>query len=163
MYKFRIAEDDERKAVKGNYSGNWIYGTTPPNGEKAYALFLGKMISRFGKNDSFSDDWETMYSYWIVAEDENGQKALIEIYHGSGGSSYSIPTSYDNESERELYDTAVKELLEYIESAVPEDYEWESVYADIPANVKYIVKDGVANVESTFGEFDGDFDPEDFM
>ena len=45
-------------------------------------------------------------------------------------------------------------LLELIENTEPADYEWESVYEDIPANVKYIVKDGKATIESEISEFD---------
>ena len=51
-----------------------------------------------------------------------------------------------------------KALIEYIESAEPVDYVWESVYYDIPANVTYTVKDGKASVKSEFPE-----DMEDFM
>ena len=52
------------------------------------------------------------------------------------------------------YKQATKELVEYIEKAEPADYVWESVYYDIPANVKYMVKDGRAYVETAISECD---------
>ncbi len=152
MYKFRVSTKEENNNA---CFGDWVYGTGV-SGEEQYALFFGKVRRRFGDNDSFSDDWETMYRYEITAEDENGNKLYFEVYHGAGGSSIGTPFSDELPPE---YQQAKKELIEYIESAEPVDYVHESVYYDIPVNVKYIVKDGKATVESTFPE---DME-EDFM
>ena len=152
MYKFRKASDED-KEISDNLtcSGTWIYGAVA--GEEKYALFLGKMIALFGDSGNMSDDWENMYSYDIIAEDEQGNKLGIEIYHGPGGPSFAIPTDYDD-IDTAPYHQAAKELVEYIEKAEPADYVWESVYYDIPANVKYTVKDGRAYVESKISEED---------
>ncbi len=153
MYKFRNAsKDEENEMRKIQFGGEWIYETGKA-GDKEYALFLGKVMARFGKNDSLSTDWECMYSYPIVAEDENGNKYLIEIYHGSGGPSYSIPMKKDD-LDMAAYEQAKNELIKYIESAEPVDYEWESVYADIPARIKYIIKDGKVTVENDIMDFE---------
>jgi len=125
------------------------------------------VIARFGRNDSLSSDWENMYSYPIIVENGQGEELLVEIYHGPGGPSYSIPTDFKDDEEKEKYEQAAKALVEYIQSAEPADYELETVYEDIPVNVKYSVKNGVAKVESEFPEdFEDygmdDFDPDDF-
>ncbi len=154
MFTFRNATKEEAEEIfKLSYGGNWIYDTGTA-GEKEYALFLGKVMARFGKNGSLSTDWECMYSYPIAAEDENGNKYIVEIYHGSGGPSYSIPTDFENDDIKSKYEQAAKELVEYIESAEPVDYEWESIYADIPARIKYIIKDGKVTVEDEIMDFE---------
>jgi len=160
MYKFRIATESEADEAyrKYSYGGEHIYGAGV-GGEEVYALFLGKVITLFGKPDNLSDDWECMYSIDVTAEDENGNKLVLEVYHGPGGPSISTPIKLEG-AEAELYEKTAKELVKYIESAEPADYEWESVYYDIPVNVKYTVKDGKAGVDSEFGE---DFDPEELM
>ena len=168
VYKFRNASaEEEKKMWERQYAGEWIYGVGGANGENEFALFLGKVIARFGRNDSLSSDWENMYSYPIIAENEKGEELLIEIYHGAGGPSYSLPTDFKEDEEKEKYEQAAKALVEYIQSAEPADYELETVYEDIPVNVKYSVKNGAAKVESEFPEdFEDygmeDFDPDDF-
>lgn len=153
MFTFRNAtKDEENEMRKLQYSGEWIYETGKA-GEKEYALFLGKVMARFGRNDSLSEDWECMYSYPIAAEDENGNKYIIEIYHGSGGPSYSLPVE-NSGVDLALYESAKDELVKYIEDAEPVDYEWESIYADIPARIKYIIKDGKVTVEDEIMDFD---------
>ena len=162
MYKFRLATESEKneKDSYGNVpeGGEWIYGSGV--GEGTYALFLGKVITLFGKPADLNDDWENMYNCDIVAEDEQGKKLFIIIYHGSGGPSYCIPRESVSDDVRQIYLDMAKELVAYIESAQPADYVHESVYYDIPANLTYIVKDGKATVKSVLPE---EFDPEDFM
>ena len=159
MYKFRIADEKEEDELRnGLYGGEWIYRVGVR--EEVYALFLGKVIARFGKNDTLCEDWENMYNYSVVAEDEQGEKLLVIIYHGPGGPSYSIPTDFENDDIKSKYEQAAKELVEYIENAEPADYVHESVYEDVGVNIKYTVKNGTAAVESEMPE---DFDPEDFM
>ena len=98
MYKFRNATaEEEKKMWERQYAGEWIYGVGGADGENEYALFLGKVIARFDRNDSFSSDWENMYSYPIVVENEQGEELLIEIYHGSVGPSYAIPTDFKDD------------------------------------------------------------------
>ncbi|MDE6775803.1 MAG: hypothetical protein K2J37_05865 [Ruminococcus sp.] len=152
MYKFRISTDEE---LKDNFAGGGecVYGLAAT--EEKFALFFGKVRRLFGENDSFSDDWENMYNYDITAEDEQGNKLYFSVYHGSGGSSIGTPFSDELPPD---YQQAKKELIEYIESAEPVDYVHDSVYYDVPVNVRYTVKDGKAYVESEFPE-----DMEDFM
>lgn len=152
MYTFRNSTDEERKNSNVRY-GDGIYGLVAT--DEKFALFFGKVRRLFGENDSFSDDWECMYTYLITAEDENGNKLYFEIYHGSGGSSISTPYSGELPPD---YKQAKSELLELIENTIPADYVWEGCYYDIPVNIKYTVKDGKAYVEREFPE-----NMEDFM
>ncbi len=50
------------------------------NSDKQFALFLGKAITVFGQPDFMDTDYENMYSYLIVAENEE-DKLYLEIYH----------------------------------------------------------------------------------
>jgi len=153
MYKFRLATNKEfEEAKKLQYGGSPIWDIDE-RGDEDFALFLGKAITLFGMPDNLSDDWENMYCYEITAEDEQGNKLLLMVYHGSGGFSIAIPTQYNN-IDLEPYEQAKKELVQIIESQYPTDYEWESIYYDIPENVKYTVKDGIAYIKSEFGDID---------
>lgn len=154
-YTFRNSTDEE---IKENLTGfgEWIYSIVP---EGIFALFFGKVRSRFGVNNSISTDWEWMYSYPVTVEDENGNKFFCRVYHGAGGPSIATPF----EELTPDYESAVNALIEYIESAEPVDYVWEGVYKDIlyeniPVNVTYTVKNGKARVDSEFPE-----DIENFM
>lgn len=150
MYKFRASTESE---IKENpmHSGNWIYENAS---DAIYAIFFGKVRRLFGVNDSISKNWEMMYSYPITAEDENGSKFFLEVYHGSGGSSLATPL----EKLTPEYEDVAKALIEYIENAEPVDYVWQGVYEDIPVNITYTVRDGKVRVDSEFPE-----NMEDFM
>lgn len=128
-------------------AGDWVYGVGEA-GDKEYALFWGKLITLFGEPNDKSRSWEDMYNYFIEADD--GQKKYyVTVYHGSGGSSIAMPTNTDDRAD---YEQLKKELISLIERTAPTDYEWESVYEDVPADVKYIVKNGKASVESRIDE-----------
>ncbi len=149
MYKFRRATEAERREWRGGTHNIRGYGAS----EEDFALFLGKAMTVFGQPDEISNDWESMYSYLIIAEDEQGNEILLEVYHGPSGSAIGGKDGDD-------YKQASEELIQLILLAEPTDYEHESVYYDIPANVRYTVKGGKAYTESSFPE---DMDPEDFM
>ncbi|MBD5159519.1 MAG: hypothetical protein HDT23_04675 [Ruminococcus sp.] len=149
-YTFRVSTDEE---IKENpvHCGRWIYENAS---DEKYALFFGKVRSRFGVNDSISPDWEMMYSYPVTVGDDSGNKFFFDVYHGAGGSS--IATPLDKLTPE--YESAEKALIDYIESAEPSDYVWQGVYEDIPVNITYTVRDGKAFIESEFPE-----NMEDFM
>lgn len=114
--------------------------------DEKFTLFFGKLITLFGEPCYTTADYEDMYSYWITAE--NGQdKIYFEVYHGASGASVGgMPINSDREQGK-LYQKIAGELIEFIESAEPSDYEWEGIYEDIPVKVKYAVKNGVAFTE----------------
>ncbi len=146
MYKFRRATEEERNEwCSGSYK---IWGMDNSIGEEDYALFLGKVMTVFGQPDWMDTDWENMYSYLIVTEDEQGNKIYLEIYHGPSGSAI---------GGQDINKQVAEELAQIILSAKPTDYEWKSVYEDIPVNVKYTVKDGKAYIESEYPKNMEDF------
>lgn len=155
MYKFRRATEEERKKLHGGTHkiwGLWGYGIS----ENEDVLFLGRAMTVFGQPDWIDEDWENMYSYFIVAEDEQDNKIYLEVYHGPSG-----PAIGGKDGEN--YRQASEELGQLILSAEPADYVWEGCYYDIPDNIKYTVKDGKAYVEHDFPE-DMDFENiDDFM
>lgn len=126
-------------------AGDWVYDVGEA-GDKEFALFWGKLITLFGEPNDKSGSWEEMYNYFIEADDGK-KKYYVTVYHGSGGSSIAMPTNTDDRADYELLK---KELIGLIEHTAPTDYEWESVYEDVPANIKYTVKDGKAYVKSEF-------------
>lgn len=141
MYKFRRATENERQQWSGGTHNIYRYG----NSDEQFALFLGKAITVFGQPDFMDTDYENMYSYLIVAENEE-DKLYLEIYHGPSGSAI-------GGKDGENYKTASEELAKLILSAEPSDYEWSGVYEDIPVNIKYTIKNGKVNVESEFADF----------
>lgn len=144
MYKFRRATEKERERHSGSHK---IWGiTNDTTVEEDYVLFLGKAMTVFGQPDWIDEDWENMYSYLIVAEEEQGNGIYLEVYNGPSGSAIG---GYDGEN----YKQAAEELAQLILSAEPSDYEWEGCYYDIPMNIKYTVKDGKAYTESEFADF----------
>lgn len=150
MYKFRRATEKERD--EGHSGSHKIWGiTNDTTVEEDYALFWGRAITVFGQPDWTDEDWENMYSYLIVAEEEQGNGIYLEVYHGSSGSAIG---GYKGEN----YKQAAEELAQLILSAEPSDYEWKGCYYDIPVNMKYTVRDGKAYVEYEYPE-----DMEDFM
>ncbi|MDE5861326.1 MAG: hypothetical protein K2H28_03950, partial [Ruminococcus sp.] len=68
----------------------------------------------------------------------------LEVYHGPSGASVGgKPMGTDREQEK-IYMKVAEELIVFIESAEPSDYEWQGFYEDYDINVKYTVKNGIA-------------------
>lgn len=153
-YKFRKATNEEISELERSGFCKFcsVYGSEAT--DEKFTLFFGKLITLFGEPYYTTDDYEEMYSYWIIAE--NGQdKIYFEVYHGASGAA--VGSKYiDKDSEQgKLYAKVANELIEFIESAKPSDYEWEGIYEDIPVKVKYAVKNGVA-----FNDYDWEVDYE---
>lgn len=153
-YTFRKIDNEEfcEKTSEATYGGEWLYQPGEA-GDKEYALFYGKIQALLGEPNSRSDDWENMYNYNIEAAAPDGKTLYFMVYHGASGPSVSLPIGLEG-SEEAAYRSASSEFTRLIESAAPVDYVWEGVYEDIPVNIKYIVKNGEACVESQMGDFD---------
>ena len=160
MYKFeKVSNEEYLNATEGiMYGGDWVYETGKA-GDEEYALFYGRCQTLFGEPNCKSKDWESMYDYHIKATADDGSVLYLVIYHGPGCSSTAIPVE-NHGIDTAPYEAARAELLKLINSAEPADYVWESIYADIPVNITYTVKNGRAYVESSF---DGDDFDEDMM
>lgn len=146
MYTFRKATEEEMSCLEKNGCSKLcsVYGLDCT--DEKFALFFGKLITLFGEPYSTTDDYEDMYSYWVAAEDGQN-KFYLEVYHGASGAAVGgKPFGISREQEK-IYTQAAGELIAFIESAEPSDYEWEGIYEDIPVNVKYAIKNGKAFIE----------------
>ncbi|MBO5104749.1 MAG: hypothetical protein J6B74_06800 [Ruminococcus sp.] len=153
MYKFRRATEDELSALE-NIGFSKLCSIYDLKGtDEKYALFYGKLRTVFGEPDYTSDDYESMYSYNVMAIGENGESFYLEVYHGPSGAAVGGKPFDISKEQEEIYMSAANELIAFIESAEPSDYVWEGIYEDIPVNVKYAVKDGKAYTESESADF----------
>lgn len=153
MYKFRRATEDELSALE-NIGFSKLCSVYDLKGtDEKYALFYGKLRTVFGEPDYTSDDYESMYSYNVMAIGENGESFYLEVYHGPSGAAVGGKPFDISKEQEEIYMSAANELIAFIESAEPSDYVWEGIYEDIPVNVKYAVKDGKAYTESESADF----------
>lgn len=153
MYKFRRATEDELSALE-NIGFSKLCSVYDLKGtDEKYALFYGKLRTVFGEPDYTSDDYESMYSYNVMAVGENGESFYLEVYHGPSGAAVGGKPFDISKEQEEIYMSAANELIAFIESAEPSDYVWEGIYEDIPVNVKYAVKDGKAYTESESADF----------
>ncbi len=139
MYKFRKPTEEEISAMENMWYDKCCRVYEQDSYIEKSALFYGKLRTVFGEPVITSH--ETMYSYDIVAIDENGNKFYFEIYDDLCYAS--IGTPYDLSSDCKQ---AISELIEFIESAEPSDYIWEC-YNDTPITI-ISVKDGKAHIES---------------
>lgn len=158
LYTFRKATDEEL-AERNNQGFSRLCSVYDLKcTDEKFALFYGKLRTVFGEPDYTSDDYEAMYSYNVMAVGENGESFYLEVYHGPSGAAIGgKPLNISREQEK-VYMKAAGELIELIESAEPSDYVWEGVYEDIPANVRYTVRDGKAYTESEILEDYEDFE-----
>lgn len=153
MYKFRKSTEEELSSLE-NMGFSKLCSVYDLKGtDEKYALFYGKLRTVFGEPDYTSDDYESMYSYNVMAVGENGESFYLEVYHGSSGASVGGKPFDISKEQEKVYMNAAGELIAFIESANPSDYVWEGIYADIPVNIKYAVKDGKAYTESEFADF----------
>ena len=138
-----------RKAPEGTELGGSFHLLGPAINE---ILYLGKVITLFGMPE-LDSDYECMFTVAVAAEDEAGNKLILDVYHGPSG-----PAIGGFDTERSL--EAAKELAELINAAEPSDYDWAGVYEDVPVEIKMGIRNGKPYHKESFPE---DMDPEDFM
>lgn len=162
MYTFRKPTEDELSDLenKGFSQLCNVYDILKMDEklvDEKFALFYGKLRTVFGEPDYTSDDYESMYSYNVMAVGENGESFYLEVYHGPSGASVGGKPFDISKEQEKVYMNATNELITLVESAEPSDYVWEGIYEDIPVNITYTVRDGTAYVESEFPEDMKDF------
>lgn len=153
MYTFRKPTEKELSALENKGFSKLCSVYDLKGTDEKYVLFYGKLRTVFGEPDYTSDDYESMYSYNVMAVGENGESFYLEVYHGPSGASVGGKPFDISKEQEKVYMNAASELIALIESAEPSDYVWEGIYADIPVNIKYAVKDGKAYTESEFADF----------
>lgn len=141
IYKFKKSDTD---LINGG--GVTIASIThTPDTQKYQATFLGRCVALFGEPYDVSDNYEALYNYFIIAEDENGNTANLEIYFGSGGPSIGY-------GESEFEEKAAIALARKLLMTEPVDCEISSTYDDASVRVIMGVKNGEPFYESFFLE-----------
>lgn len=100
-----------------------------------HSLFIGQVITLFGKPDYSTEDNEDLISYAVAAEDRNGNVIFLEVYYGPSGPAI-------GGLEGDDYVLAADELNYIITEAKPTDFEIASTYEDADISLKMGVKDG---------------------
>ena len=109
-----------------------------------HSLFYGQVLTLFGEPDYVTKNNEDMFSQAVCGRTEEGREVYLEIYYGPSGPAIG--------GESEWCDKiAAYQLSELIMSAKPSDFEWSSVYYDIPAKVKMGVKNGEPYYKTLYG------------
>jgi hypothetical protein len=103
-----------------------------------HSLFIGQLITLFGESDNNNID--SLVSYVVAAEKEDGSIIYLEVYYGDSGPAV-------GGLHEEEYILAAKELEQLIMSAKASDFEIKSVYEDLGITFKMGVKDGIAYYE----------------
>lgn len=155
----RTSEFRFTKSEEEFLSGNGICIESMLNLENTQmyqAAFLGRCMTLFGEPNITSDDHEALYSYYIIAEDENGKKANLEIYFGSGGPSIGVG---DSEWEKQ----AAIELAKAVLAAEPKDYKIQSSYDDTGVKIIMGVENGEPFYKTLFPGMTEDMSPEEMM
>lgn len=153
MYKF------ERKKLSSGktMAGNNVAEILELDDDQAFqAVFLGKVKTLFGEPDYSTADMEDLYSYEMIAIDENQTEIPLEIYYGPSGPSIAAPTDEEHEQ-------AVLELAQMIMDAKPSDYEIRCVYEDVGVTVIMGVKQGQPYYKSLFPGMTEDMTEEEMM
>ena len=107
-----------------------------------HSLFYGQMLTLFGEPDYVTQDNENMFSCAVSGTNDEGNEVFLEIYYGPSGPA--IGGNAQGWTDR----IAAFQLSQLIMSAEPTDYEWKSVYEDVPAKVRMGVKNGKPYYES---------------
>ncbi len=107
-----------------------------------HGMFVGQVVTMFG-DENVTGDNESLISYIVAAEDEDGNVIYLEVYYGPSGPAI-------GGWEEAEYLEAAEELENIIRKVVPIDYECKSVYYDVGVTIRMGTKDGVGFYESDF-------------
>lgn len=97
--------------------------------------FYGKLITLFGKANYETENLENQFSYSILAESDDGKQVQLEVYCGSSGPA--IGGMNDSLSQ-----DAARELVSYISSAEPTDYDYTGFYLDFGLKINQGIRNG---------------------
>lgn len=109
-----------------------------------HSLFYGQVLTLFGDADYMTKNNEDMFSCAVCGKQEDGREVYLEIYYGPSGPAIGGGNEWCDK-------IAAYQLSELIISADPTDYEWSSIYRDIPAKVKMGVKNGEPYYDTLVG------------
>ncbi len=110
-------------------------------GEDA-ALIEGRMLTVFGEPYRITDDEENGYEYIIKATSENGEITYLTVYHAA--------CAHIGGDREALTRAAAEELIEYVNSATPADFERVRYYMDFGVRIYTKVQNGKVSMNSQF-------------
>lgn len=136
-YKFEACSHDVIKGVQFGFRNLYSDDTADK-----HSLFIGQVIALFGNPEYKSEDNEDLFSQAVSATDKDGNVFYLEVYYGPSGPAITGFSDKKSDFGEDDYQKAIDELAQYIMDAEPSDFEWVSVYDDIPMTLKMGVKNG---------------------
>ncbi|MBR4086136.1 MAG: hypothetical protein IKK33_17855 [Lachnospiraceae bacterium] len=109
-----------------------------------HSVFCGQVLALFGEPDYVTKNNEDLFSLAVCGKRGDGEEVFLEIYYGPSGPAIAGGNEW---SDR----TAAFQLSELIVNTNPIDYEWCSIYQDVPVKVKMGVKNGKPYYKSLSG------------
>lgn len=103
-------------------------------------LVYGKLKSLFGEPLYETENYEDQFLYCISSQDEAGKEICIYAY--SGGSGPAVGGLQDESSIK-----AADKLVEFVQKALPADYDYTGYYMDGCCKISQGIKNGVPYYE----------------
>ncbi|MBE6598847.1 MAG: hypothetical protein E7638_05345 [Ruminococcaceae bacterium] len=102
------------------------------------AIVEGKLLTVFGTPAAMSEDYENSFNYYIRATAEDGRSVVLNVY--------GIGAIHIGAEKDDFAIQAGNALIEYVNAAVPTDYQRTVYYLDFDLQIDISVKNGIANV-----------------
>lgn len=138
-YEFKRCNPNELPSNRG-----LIRNVYEMESSETHSLFCGQVLALFGEPDYITKNNENLFSLAVCGKRGDGETVFLEIYYGPSGPAISGGTEWADK-------TAAFQLSELIMKTAPIDYEWSSIYQDIPVKVKMGVKNGVPYYKTLSG------------
>ncbi len=106
-------------------------------------LTYGRLLKLFGEPAYSSGNLEDMYNYFILGTDDEGNTYQLMVYCGATG-----PAIGGASDDPRLEEAAAK-LEEYINASDYVDFDYEGVYEDFDAEVKFGIRNGEPYMEDS--------------
>lgn len=138
MYTYKFEKCEQHKLSK---SRSLIRNVYEMESAEMHSLFCGQVLALFGEPDYITKNNENLFSLAVCGKRGDGEEVFLEIYYGPSGPAIGGGNEWTDK-------TAAFQLSELIMNTIPIDYEWTSVYQDIPTKIKMGVKNGVPYYKS---------------
>ena len=99
-------------------------------------LIYGALQTLFGEPAYITENFEDVYSYSLVAKNEEGKEICFEVYQGSSG------CAVGGSSMSELLASCVEELKRLLTETTPKDYVYEGNYMDAGMKIRCGIQNG---------------------
>ena len=112
------------------------------NSQEDAAIAEGKLLSAFGQPEYTSENYENSFNYIIRATANNGESVILTVY-GMG------VVHIGAEQQDDFAKKAAIDLIEYVNSFSPSDYNRTVYYLDFDLQIDIQVKNGKATIEQS--------------